>query len=168
MVASAILVAVGTVPAVAADDEILVGAATSFSGWMAAFDVSPTHAAEIAIQDINAAGGVLGKKLKLVHIDTKTDQAQTARAAQDLVKQGVKMMLTACDFDQGSPAALVAQSANIIAMSSCGADIKYGNLTIGNNVNDGYRCGGPRPHPSRLGQPQDGLEDRLRARRHVY
>jgi branched-chain amino acid transport system substrate-binding protein len=77
----------------------LIGAATSFSGWMAAFDTSPTHAAEIAIQDINAAGGVLGKKLRLVHIDTKTDAAQTARAAQDLVKQGVKMMLTACDFD---------------------------------------------------------------------
>jgi len=133
-IASAMLLAASALPAAAADDEILVGAATSFSGWMAAFDVSPTHAAEIAIEDINAAGGVLGKKLKLVHIDTKTDQAQTARAAQDLVKQGVKMMLTACDFDQGAPAALVAQSAKIIAMSSCGADIKYGNLTIGNNV----------------------------------
>ena len=46
--ASAILVAGGAIPATAADDEILVGAATSFSGWMAAFDVSPTHAAEIA------------------------------------------------------------------------------------------------------------------------
>jgi branched-chain amino acid transport system substrate-binding protein len=69
--------------ATAADDnEVLIGAATSFSGWMAAFDTSPTHAAEIAIQDINAAGGVLGKKLRLVHIDTKTDAAQTARAAQ--------------------------------------------------------------------------------------
>ena len=119
---------------VLADDDILVGAATSFSGWMAAFDVSPTHAAEIAVQDINAAGGVTGKKLKLVHIDTKTDQAQTSRAAQDLVKQGVKLMLTACDFDQGAPAALVAQQAKVIAISSCGADIKYGNLTIGNDV----------------------------------
>jgi branched-chain amino acid transport system substrate-binding protein len=46
----------------------------------------------------------------------------------------VKMMLTACDFDAGAPAALVAQQAGVIAMSSCGADIKYGNLTIGNNV----------------------------------
>jgi branched-chain amino acid transport system substrate-binding protein len=133
-VAGAALAIMGAMPTFAADDEILVGAATSFSGWMAAFDVSPTHAAEIAIQDINAAGGVNGKKVKLVRIDTKTDQAQTARAAQDLVKQGVKMMMIACDFDQGSPAALVAQSAKTIAMSSCGADIKYGNLTVGNNV----------------------------------
>jgi branched-chain amino acid transport system substrate-binding protein len=59
---------------------------------MAAFDTSPTRSAEIAIDDINAAGGVLGKKLRLAHLE-KTDAAQTARAAQDLVKQGVKMML---------------------------------------------------------------------------
>jgi branched-chain amino acid transport system substrate-binding protein len=135
LVVPAVLLTIGwATTAVADDNEVLIGVATSFSGWMAAFDIPPTHAAEIAIQDINAAGGVLGKKLRLVHIDTKTDAAQTARAAQDLVKRGVKMMLTACDFDAGAPAALVAQQAGVLAMSSCGADIKYGNLTIGNNV----------------------------------
>ena len=134
MVAGTALAATASSPALSAEDEIVVGAATSFSGWMAAFDVSPTHAAEIAVQDINASGGVNGKKLKLVHIDTKTDQAQTSRAAQDLIKQGAKLMLTACDFDEGAPAALVAQQAKVIAISSCGADIKYGNLTIGNDV----------------------------------
>src|SRR5215469_1699055 len=132
--AAAILAFAVAGPAMADDNEVLIGAATSFSGWMAAFDTSPTRSAEIAIDDINAAGGALGKKLRLSHIDTKTDAAQTSRAAQDLVKQGVKMMLTACDFDSGAPAALVAQQAGVIAMSSCGADIKYGNLTIGNNV----------------------------------
>jgi branched-chain amino acid transport system substrate-binding protein len=40
-------------------------------------------------------------------------------------------MLTACDFDSGAPAAL---EAGVLAISSCGADIKYGNLTIGNDV----------------------------------
>ena len=132
--AALILTSAAVIQATAEDNEALIGAATSFSGWMAAFDTSPTRSAEVAIDDINAAGGVLGKKLRLAHIDTKTDPAQTARAAQDLVKQGVKMMLTACDFDAGAPAALVAQQAGVIAMSSCGADIKYGNLTIGNNV----------------------------------
>lgn len=121
-------------PALAADDEVLIGAPTSFSGWMAAFDTSPTRAAEIAVEDLNAKGGVLGKKVKLVHIDTKTDQAETAKAAQELVRQGVKMMMTACDFDSGAPAALVGQAANVLSISSCGGDIKYGNMTIGNNV----------------------------------
>ncbi|WP_292585228.1 ABC transporter substrate-binding protein [Mesorhizobium sp.] len=122
-------------PAMADDQkEILIGAATSFSGWMAAFDVNPTRAAELAVEDINAKGGVLGKKLRLVQIDTKTDQALTAKAAQELVGQGVPMLMTACDFDSGAPAALVAQQSNILAISSCGADIKYGNMTVGKDV----------------------------------
>ncbi len=121
-------------PSWAMADDILIGAATSYSGWMAAFDTSPTRAAELAIADINAKGGVLGRQLKLVHVDTKTDTALTAKAAQDLVGQGVSLLLTACDFDSGAPAALVAQKAGVIAMSSCGADMKYGDLTIGNNV----------------------------------
>ena len=66
LVVPAAILAIATATARAADDnEVLIGAATSFSGWMAAFDTSPTHAAEIAIQDINAAGGVLGRSCGL-------------------------------------------------------------------------------------------------------
>lgn len=117
-----------------AEEEIIIGAATSFSGWMAAFDTNPTRAAQLAVDDINANGGLLGKKVRLVHLDTKTDPAETARASQDLVKQGAKALMIACDFDLGAPAALVAQQAGILAISSCGADNKLGNLTVGNNV----------------------------------
>jgi branched-chain amino acid transport system substrate-binding protein len=129
------LIAAGlTMSSASAKDEIVIGAATSNSGWMAAFDSGPTKAAQLAVEDINAKGGVLGRKLKFIAIDTKTDQSQTAKAAQSLVEQNAKLILTACDFDNGAPAALVAQKANRLAMGSCGADIKYGNLVIGNNV----------------------------------
>ncbi|MCW5623576.1 MAG: ABC transporter substrate-binding protein [Burkholderiales bacterium] len=130
----AALLLAGTAFNAHAQEEVIVGAATSLSGWMGPFDKDPTRTAELAIADINAAGGLLGKRLKLVHIDTKTDQALTSKAAQDLVKQGAKLLLIACDFDSGAPAALVGQKANVISISSCGADFKYGNLTIGNNV----------------------------------
>lgn len=40
------------------------------------------------------------------------------------------MIMVACDFDMGAPAALVAQQAGVIAISSCGADDKLGNLTM--------------------------------------
>jgi branched-chain amino acid transport system substrate-binding protein len=61
VVAGTVLAAAVSSPALGDENEIVIGAATSFSGWMAAFDVSPTHAAEIAVQDINAAGGVNGR-----------------------------------------------------------------------------------------------------------
>jgi branched-chain amino acid transport system substrate-binding protein len=116
------------------EDTVKVGAATSLSGWMAAFDTNTTKAAKLAVDEINAKGGLLGKTLEFVQIDTRTDPAETARAAQTLVKDGVKVMMIACDFDSGAPAALVAQQSNVIAISPCGADNKLGNLTIGNNV----------------------------------
>lgn len=117
-----------------ADDDVVVGVATSLSGWMAPYDTATTHAAEMAVDNINAGGGLLGRKLKLVHIDTKTDPAETSRAAQQLVSDGASVMIVACDFDMSAPAALLAQKANVIAISPCGADMKLGNLTIGNNV----------------------------------
>lgn len=132
--AVATVMAIVTTAQAHAEDKIMVGAATAFSGWVAAFDTDPTKAAKLAVDDINAKGGLLGKQLEFVHIDTKADLAETARAAQTLVKQGVKMMMIACDFDTGSPAALVAQKSNVIAISPCGADNKLGNLTVGNNV----------------------------------
>lgn len=129
-----LIAAIIAMSAEAADDDIVIGAATSSSGWMAAFDIGPTRAAQLAVDDINAKGGVLGRKLRLVAIDTKTDQSQTAKAAQALVAQNASLILTACDFDNGAPAALVAEKANRLAISSCGADVKYGNLVIGRNV----------------------------------
>jgi hypothetical protein len=45
VVPTAILTIVSATTAVAEDNEVLIGAATSFSGWMAAFVTSPTHAA---------------------------------------------------------------------------------------------------------------------------
>jgi branched-chain amino acid transport system substrate-binding protein len=117
-----------------AEDDIVVGAATSLSGWMAAFDTNTTRAAQMAVDDINAKGGLLGHKLRFEHIDTKTDPAETARAGQQLVAKGAKMIMVACDFDMGAPAALAAQRAGVIAISPCGADMKLGNFTIGNNV----------------------------------
>jgi branched-chain amino acid transport system substrate-binding protein len=132
-VALAVAAFVAAAPA-KAEDTIKVGAATSLSGWMAAFDTNTTKAAKLAVDEINAKGGLLGKKLEFVQIDTRTNPAETARAAQSLVSGGAKMIMIACDFDSGSPAALVAQKANVLAISPCGADSKLGNLTIGNNV----------------------------------
>jgi hypothetical protein len=43
-----------------ADDPIVIGAATASSGWMAPYDEGPTAAAQVAVDEINEHGGVLG------------------------------------------------------------------------------------------------------------
>jgi len=62
--AGALALSATLVPSASAeDDTILIGAATATSGWMAPYDEGPTAAARMAIDEVNQAGGLLGKKL---------------------------------------------------------------------------------------------------------
>ena len=50
-----------TAPALADDERIVVGFATAETGFMQAYDKPAQDAAMIRIDEINAAGGLLGK-----------------------------------------------------------------------------------------------------------
>ena len=131
-IALAAAVAVGGAfgQAAADDDTVVVGAAVALSGFVAPYD-DPYKGAILAIDDINAAGGVLGKQIEFVTADTKSDQAQGANAAIEVMEQGAELVLVTCDFDFGSPAAIAAQSRGKIAFSLCAGDPKFGVQGIG-------------------------------------
>jgi branched-chain amino acid transport system substrate-binding protein len=112
-------------------DEARIGFAVAKSGWMEAYDKGATQAAMIAIEELNAKGGLLGATLNPVVEDTRTDLAYAAKAAQTLLTQDIKMMIVSCDYDMGSPAALAAESAGVISIFLCAADIKAGVQGIG-------------------------------------
>jgi len=67
-------------PAPAAD-EIVVGFATAASGFMQAYDKPAQDAALIRIDEINKAGGLLGKKIKPVFADTKPIRPRAPKPA---------------------------------------------------------------------------------------
>jgi branched-chain amino acid transport system substrate-binding protein len=76
-------------PAAFADDEkIVVGFATAASGFMQAYDKPAEDAARIAIDEINKAGGLLGKQIEIVSADTKSDRAEGAKAGLEVHRQG--------------------------------------------------------------------------------
>jgi branched-chain amino acid transport system substrate-binding protein len=114
-----------------ADNEIIVGMAVAQTGFMNAYDDNPTKMAQIFIDDINAKGGLLGRKLKAVIADTKTDRAEAAKVSQDLLRQGADIILAVCDYDFAAPAMLQAQKAGKISISLCAGDPKAGVLGIG-------------------------------------
>jgi branched-chain amino acid transport system substrate-binding protein len=119
-------------PSVAtAGDDVTVGFPIALSGFVAPYDDGPHKAALLAIDDLNAKGGLLGKKIVTTQADTKSDPGQGGSAASDVLGKGAKMVMVTCDFDFGAPAALVAQSQNTIAFSSCAADPKFGAQGIG-------------------------------------
>jgi branched-chain amino acid transport system substrate-binding protein len=117
-----------------ADDPIIIGAAIAQSGVVAPYDEGPAQAMEVAVEEVNAKGGVLGKQLKIIYADTKSDIAYGATAAQEVIDKGAQMVVVTCDYDFGSAAASVADSTDLIAFSTCAGDPKFGPSGIGPNA----------------------------------
>jgi branched-chain amino acid transport system substrate-binding protein len=67
------------------DGEIVIGHYASMTGSTAHFGQDTDKAARLAVDQLNAGGGVLGKKLKIVTLDTRGDGAEAANAVTRLI-----------------------------------------------------------------------------------
>ncbi len=76
-----------------AEDTIKIGFPIPLSGPTAVYGEPILKGAELAVADINAAGGVLGRKLELLSRDSKANPAEAVRLARELiVKNGVEFL----------------------------------------------------------------------------
>lgn len=112
-------------------DPVVIGAAVALTGFVTAWDVPATNFLELAIEDINAAGGINGRQFKLVRADMKSDPALGANAALEVIDKGAQVVMVTCDFDMGSPAAFAAVEKGLLVFSSCAASTKFGVEGIG-------------------------------------
>lgn len=115
----------------AADDPIRIGFAIAQSGWMSNYDAEPYRGAIMRIEAINAAGGLLGRQIETRVMDTRTDQQLAATVGQQMVADGVDLLVVSCDYDFGAPAALAASQAGIMNISLCAGDPKMGAQGVG-------------------------------------
>jgi branched-chain amino acid transport system substrate-binding protein len=122
--------ALGGSSADSAQPPIIIGAANAKTGFVNFFDGPVSAGAELAVRDFNAQGGVLGRQLKIIYSDTKSDLNQTQQAALEVISQGAHFVLTSCDYDYGSPAARVANQRGIVAISCAGGPL-YGKQGTG-------------------------------------
>ena len=68
-------------------DVIKIGANLELSGGVASYGSSINDGAKLAVEEINAAGGIEGKKIKLVAVDNKSETAEATAAATRLAEQ---------------------------------------------------------------------------------
>jgi branched-chain amino acid transport system substrate-binding protein len=111
---------------------IVIGAAIAFSGDLQPYDVPPYNGALMKIKEINKSGGLLGQQIKVVKADTRSDLVQGSKAGLQVIENGAKLVIATCDFDYGAPAATVAQSHHVLAISLCASSSKFGPSGIGN------------------------------------
>ena len=112
-------------------EPIIIGAAIAQTGFIAAYDADPAKAAEMAVKEINEAGGVLGRPLNIIYADTKSEIPQGAVAAMEVLDQGADIMIVTGDFDFGGTAARTANSQGKVAIAPFAADPKFGVEGIG-------------------------------------
>lgn len=76
-----------------AEDTIKIGFPIPLSGPTAVYGEPILKGAELAVADINAEGGVLGRKLELLSRDSKANPAEAVRLARELiVRDGVQFL----------------------------------------------------------------------------
>ncbi len=80
----------------AASDKIIIGAVYPLTGAVASTGQNIKKGIDLAVEDINTSGGVLGKKLEIVYGDTQGDPKIGMSEAERLMTQGnVPVMLGA-------------------------------------------------------------------------
>jgi branched-chain amino acid transport system substrate-binding protein len=94
-----------------------VGSIFSQTGTLAAVGADHARVAQMAIDEINLAGGVLGRSLQLVNRDDKTDPTAGAEAARQLVELGVPVVLGALASQVTLEASKVLSAASVVQIS---------------------------------------------------
>ncbi|MDM9558402.1 urea ABC transporter substrate-binding protein [Bordetella petrii] len=96
LTAASLLALAGWAPAAMAADTIKVGILHSLSGTMAISETSLKDVALMAIEEINAQGGVLGKQLEPVVVDPASNWPLFAEKARQLLAQDKVSVVFGC------------------------------------------------------------------------
>ncbi len=123
LAAAMILVAMTRISAAQSQEEVLVGFAGPITGPVAALGEQMVKGVEMAVADINARGGILGKKLRLVIGDDVCDPKQAVAVANDMVKR--KVVFVAGHFCSSSsiPASAVYAAEGILQITPASTNI---------------------------------------------
>ncbi len=97
----------------ASTDEIVVGSNFELTGNHAQYGSNAAKGFKLAVQEVNEAGGVNGKKIRIVDADSKSDAAESVNAATKLISDNQVVALV-------GPAV----TASVIAESQVAADNK--------------------------------------------
>ncbi|MBA3765191.1 MAG: ABC transporter substrate-binding protein [Actinobacteria bacterium] len=104
----------------AQSDPIVIGWAFDGNGAMAPFDGPALAAAQIRVKQVNARGGVSGRKLQIATCDTQGNKPAIARAcAAKLLSRGADVIFTTCDVDFATPVVQESINRGVLAVAPC-------------------------------------------------
>jgi branched-chain amino acid transport system substrate-binding protein len=111
-------------------DPIVIGFSGAQTGFYNLFDGPTLVGAKIAVNEINAKGGVLGRQLKITTQDSKSNVNTGVQATLDLIKNGADMIMPMIGADWGGPSARMAQQKEVLSITGSGSP-KFGFQGVG-------------------------------------
>jgi len=102
----------------AEEDVIKIGLPISVTGKLSGYGIGMVVGAEMAVEDINAAGGVLGKKLELVHYDPASDRKQAVNVVRKMIDERIKLIAGPLASQECKFIFPIVNEAKVIAMSA--------------------------------------------------
>src|SRR5918993_5928833 len=109
----------------AAHAQIKLGVGAPITGPNAAFGAQLKNGAEQAVEDINAAGGIMGQKIQIVVGDDVSDPKQGVSVANKFAAEGVKMVVGHFNSGVSIPASEVYQEAGIVQVTPASTNPKF-------------------------------------------
>lgn len=101
----------------------MIGVASAQTGFFSFYDKPIAQAIKLAAEDFNSEGGIDGRPVKVVVADTKSDVNLSGQSATEVLNKGAQFVVTMCDFDLGAPAARIAGSKGVLALSCAGSPL---------------------------------------------
>jgi branched-chain amino acid transport system substrate-binding protein len=103
----------------ATDKPILIGMTSDASGQYANSGASDRRGMMMAIEEFNAKGGLLGRKIEYIHMDTETNPATGSRVAERMITRNeVSFLIGAVSSGVANAISQVAQKYGVIYLNS--------------------------------------------------
>lgn len=141
----AVLLLLGVVVGIGAAETVKIGMLTSLTGGLAPFGPPIQHGADLAVEQINKAGGIMGRELVLVVRDSGTAPAIGRDAAAKLVEiDGVPALIGALSSGVTLAASSVTIPNQVVHISPAStspaiADLKDNGFVFRTVVSDAFQ-----------------------------
>jgi ABC-type branched-subunit amino acid transport system substrate-binding protein len=108
-----------------------IGTLLSLTGGLSLFGPGDQLGADLAVSEINKAGGVLGQNIQVFHEDDQTVSSAAAAAASKLITVNKVNAIVGAQFSGGSLAALpIAIDNGVVMVSPSATSVRLSDLTV--------------------------------------
>ena len=107
------------------EDTIVVGVIIDEENMMSPQDRQPGVAFVGAIDKLNADGGLLGKQVTVIRVNSESRLSVVDAAAKKLIEAGAQLLVLTCELDYAAPAIRRAKEAEVLVISPCATETEW-------------------------------------------